>query len=146
MICMRNKKGFTLIELLVVIGIIVFLFVLGVIALGSARQQARDSKRLSDLRAVQAHMEWYFADHNAYPVIPAPGLVLGDPNSSCLNAAGFGPKGCPAPYLDMVPADPGDGKYLYVSSDGTSYVITNTLEGNVNGLQGQIKVTPSGIQ
>ncbi len=143
---MRNKKGFTLIELLVVVGIIVFLFVLGVIALGSARQQARDSKRLSDLRAVQAHMEWYFSDHNAYPVIPAPGLVLGGPNSSCLNASGFQAKGCSAPYLDMVPADPGDGKYVYMSTDGTSYVITDTLEGNVNGLSGNIKVTPSGIQ
>lgn len=143
---MSHKKGFTLIELLVVIGIIVFLFVLGVIALGSARQMARDSKRLSDLRAVQAHLEWYFSDHNAYPVIPAPGLVLGDPNSSCLNTSGFQSKGCPAPYLDIVPADPGDGKYIYVSVDGTGYVITSNLEGNVNGLQGAIKVTPSGIQ
>lgn len=143
---MRNKKGFTLIELLVVIGIIVFLFVLGVIALGSARQMARDSKRLSDLRAVQAHLEWYFSDHNAYPIVAAPGIVLGDPNSSCLNASGFQPKGCAAPYLDIIPADPGDGKYVYVSADGTGYVISDTLEGNVNGLSGAIKVTPSGIQ
>lgn len=143
---MRNKKGFTLIELLVVIGIIVFLFVIGVIALGSAREQARDSKRLSDLRAVQAHLEWYFSDHNSYPIIPAPGLLLGGPNSSCLNASGFAPKGCSAPYLDIIPADPGDGSYMYVSSDGSSYVITDNLEGNVNGLSGPIKVTPSGIQ
>ena len=143
---MRNKKGFTLIELLVVIGIIVFLFVIGVIALGSARQQARDSKRLSDLRAIQAHMEWYFSDHNGYPVIPAPGLLLGGPNSSCLNTAGFQPKGCSAPYLDIVPADPGDETYMYVSADGTGYVISSMLEGNVNGLTGPIKVTPSGIQ
>jgi len=141
-----NKKAFTLIELLVVIGIIVFLFVIGVIALGSARQQARDSKRLSDLRAVQAHLEWYFSDHNGYPVIPAPGLVLGDPSSSCLNTAGFQPKGCSSPYLDIIPADPGDGKYVYVSADGTGYVINSMLEGNVNGLQGNIRVTPSGIQ
>jgi prepilin-type N-terminal cleavage/methylation domain-containing protein len=143
---MKNKKGFTLIELLVVIGIIVFLAIVCVIALGSARQSARDSKRLSDLRAVQAHLEWYFADVNSYPVIPAPGITLGDPGTSCLNKSGFAGKGCIAPYLDMVPADPGDTKYVYSSADGTSYMITASLEGDVNGLQGQIKVTPSGIQ
>jgi len=143
---MVQKKGFTLVELLVVIGIIVFLFVLGVIALGSVRQMARDSKRLSDLRAVQTQLERYFADHNAYPIVAAPGIVLGEPAASCLNTGGFGPRGCPNPYLDVVPTDPGDGRYIYVSADGTGYVITSNLEGEVNGLKGPIRVTPSGIQ
>lgn len=143
---MKQKKGFTLIELLVVIGIIVFLFVLGVIALGSVRQMARDSKRLSDLRAVQTQLERYFADHTAYPIVAAPGIVLGDPSASCLNASGFGPRGCSNPYIDVIPTDPGDGRYIYVSADGTGYVINSNLEGEVNGLQGAIRVTPSGIQ
>lgn len=143
---MVQKKGFTLIELLVVIGIIVFLFVLGVIALGSVRQMARDSKRLSDLRAVQSQLEGYFSDHNAYPIVAAPGVVLGDPSVSCLNGSGFAPRGCSEAYLDVIPTDPGNGKYIYVSSDGASYVISSNLEGEVNGLKGPIKVTPSGIQ
>ncbi len=143
---MVQKKGFTLIELLVVIGIIVFLFVLGVIALGSVRQMARDSMRLDNLRVIQAKLERYFSDNNAYPIVAAPGVVLGDPSVSCLSRSGFAPRGCPEPYIDVIPSDPGDGKYIYVSTDGASYVISGNLEGEVNGLKGPIKVTPSGIQ
>jgi prepilin-type N-terminal cleavage/methylation domain-containing protein len=143
---MVQKKGFTLIELLVVIGIIVFLFVLGVIALGSVRQMARDSIRLENLRMIQAKLERYFSDNNAYPIVPAPGVVLGDPSVICINKSGFAPRGCSDPYIDVIPSDPGDGKYIYVSDTGENYVINGNLEGEVNGLKGPIKVTPSGIQ
>lgn len=143
---MVQKKGFTLIELLVVIGIIVFLFVLGVIALGSVRQMARDSIRLDNLRMIQANLERYFSENNAYPVVASPGVMLGDPAVSCLSSAGFGSRGCQNPYIDVLPKDPGSGKYVYISEDGSSYTINAQLEGEVNGLKGQIRVTPSGIQ
>lgn len=144
-----NKKGFTLIELLVVIAIIGLLSTLAVVALGSAREKARDSKRLSDLKQVQTALELYYTDQNAYPTA-ASGITLGDTSTGnevlCLNASGFGDTGCSNPYMGLVPADPGTGSYTYTSADGTTYSITGTLEGSVGGLSaGAITASPSGI-
>ncbi len=45
-----NKQGFTLIELLVVIAIIGLLSTMAVVSLNSARQKARDARRISDVK------------------------------------------------------------------------------------------------
>lgn len=139
-----NKKGFTLIELLVVIAIIGLLSTLAVVALGSAREKARDSKRLSDLKQVQTALELHYTDVGAYPTEPT-AITLGDTDSVCLNSSGFGATGCTSAYMPQVPADPGSTSYSYVSADGTTYTITATLEGTVNNLTGSIVATPSGI-
>lgn len=142
-----NKKGFTLIELLVVIAIIGLLSTLAVVALGSAREKARDSKRLSDLKQVQTALELYYTDQNSYPTVAAPGAVLGAGNYVCLDPDGFEPTAdCANPYMGLVPTDPGSGEYTYLSADGTTYSITGELEGDVNGLNGAITASPSGIQ
>jgi type II secretion system protein G len=144
-----NKKGFTLIELLVVIAIIGLLSTLAVVALGSARQKARDSKRLSDLKQIQTALELYYTDANAYP-IEATAVTLGSTNEICLNqAAGFTTTGCTNAYMGLVPKDPqSTGTYSYIAaSPGTTYAITATLEGTgPNGLSGTITASPSGIQ
>ena len=140
-----NKKGFTLIELLVVIAIIGLLSTLAVVALGSAREKARDSKRLSDLKQVQTALELYYTDNSAYPIVE-PIQALGTGNYACLNAGGFGAAGCATPYMSIVPTDPGTGSYIYRSASGTTYTIVTSLEGTVNGLQGAIQASPSGIQ
>lgn len=139
-----NKKGFTLIELLVVIAIIGLLSTLAVVALGSARVKARDSKRLSDLKQVQTALELYNTDNNAYPTAAA-GVTLGSGNFACLNTSGWAATGCASPFMGSVPADPGSGSYVYTSADGTTYAVAATLEDTVNNLTGNIRLTPSGI-
>lgn len=139
-----NKRGFTLIELLVVIAIIGLLSTLAVVALGSARVKARDSKRLADLRQVQTALELYFNDKADYPA--GAGVVLGAGNYECLNGSGWQATGCSNAYMGDVPADPKSGSnytYTYASS---SYTITADLEGTVNDLSGTITLSPNGIQ
>jgi general secretion pathway protein G len=138
-----NKKGFTLIELLVVIAIIGLLSTLAVVALGSARVKARDSKRVSDLKQVQTALELYYTDNNAYPAGNA--LLLGEAAGGlCLGSAGFGALGCANPYMGQVPKDPGSNHYTYTMANG-SYTVAATLEGTVNGMSAGITLSPAGI-
>lgn len=140
-----NKKGFTLIELLVVIAIIGLLSTLAVVALGSARVKARDSKRLADLKQLQTALELYYTDNNAYPPAATP-LQLGSAGAACLNATGFTTAGCASPYMGQVPLDPKTGNYTY-SVASSSYSITATLEGTVNNLgPGTVTLSPSGLK
>ncbi len=64
---MKKQKAFTLIELLVVIAIIGILATLAVIALQQARQNARDSKRVADMKQVQTALEIFFNENHRYP-------------------------------------------------------------------------------
>lgn len=141
-----NKKGFTLIELLVVVAIMGLLSTLAVVALGSARLKARDSKRLSDLKQVQTALELYYTDNNAYPTA-ATAVTLGSTNVACLNASGFAATGCASPYMGQVPTDPNStGSYSYISATGATYCVGATLEGAVNSLPaGAIHLNPAGI-
>ncbi|MFA5175283.1 MAG: prepilin-type N-terminal cleavage/methylation domain-containing protein [Patescibacteria group bacterium] len=141
-----NKKGFTLIELLVVIAILGLLSTLAVVALGSAREKARDSKRLSDLKQVQTALELYYTDKGAYPT-ETTAVTLGSSTEACLDgASGFTTTAlCVSPYMGQVPKDPGSNTYSYTSAAGTTYTISATLEGTVGDLSGAIQLTPAGI-
>lgn len=143
-----NKKGFTLIELLVVIAIIGLLSTLAVVALGSARQKARDSKRLSDLKQVQTALELYFTDNNTYPT--STGITLGDVDHKCLGSNGFNAAGSCAGtiYMGLVPAEPTPSAQGYTyNGSSTSYSISAVLEGSINDLTaGDIIATQNGIQ
>ncbi len=139
-----NKKGFTLIELLVVIAIIGLLSTLAVVALGNARQKARDARRLSDLKQLQTALELYYTDQTAYPA--GAGVTLGATGQACLNASGFTTVGCGSPYMGQVPSDPlATQSYVYTLATSSSYIVTANLETTVNGLSGGISLSPSGI-
>lgn len=137
-----NKKGFTLIELLVVIAIIGLLSTLAVVALGNARQKARDARRLSDLKQLQTALELYYTDATAYPSQTG---TLGAGNWACLGTSGFGATGCTGAYMGQVPADPLATQAYDYTAASSSYSVGATLETTVNGLTGHITLTPSGI-
>jgi general secretion pathway protein G len=115
----KKQSGFTLLELLIVIVIIGILALLILPNITSAPKKARDTKRKTDLTAIQKGLEEYFVDNNAYP--------------AALSALTVGS----APILKTVPADPTNtGNYTYVYSPTpsggpySSYTLTACLENN----------------
>ena len=113
------KKGFTLIELLVVIAIIGILASIVLVSLNGARQSARDTKRISDMRSATLALELYFADNAEYP---APAVASTCENFSAnLDTA-----------LGDVFDDPSSGaSYMYGADSASSaqdFVILATLE------------------
>jgi prepilin-type N-terminal cleavage/methylation domain-containing protein len=155
----RSQKGFTLIELLVVIAIIGILSTLAVVALNSARQKSRDSKRVADIKQVQTSLELYFADQQSYPTA-ASAIELGDVNQKALCSNGGYKAACVSgtdtTYMGLVPQKPSpydggcasaDNAYMYTSAAGTTYSITFCLGGAVGDLVSGIHTaTPNGIQ
>ena len=109
----KRNKGFTLIELLVVIAIIGILSSVVLASLNTAREKARDARRISDIKQLQLALELNADDNDGNYVLTLAALA---PN-----------------YISVVPTDPSDASaYLYASGvatvKGTEYHIGATLE------------------
>ena len=125
----RKIKGFTLIELLVVIAIIGLLASIVLVSLNTARQKARDSRRLSDIRQVAIALELYYDNNNnAYPTV----IGCTAANWSGTMATALQTNG----YMTVVPLDPmNNATYFYAYSSPTpsaSYVLKGRLEVTTN--------------
>ncbi|OGZ58668.1 MAG: hypothetical protein A2827_03380 [Candidatus Spechtbacteria bacterium RIFCSPHIGHO2_01_FULL_43_30] len=121
----KNSKGFTLIELLVVIAIIGILATIVLVSLNSARQKARDVKRVGDMRQMQVVLESYYDDVRAYPAGD------GDDATCVMDFVDVGLVGDLTPsYVPGLPADPGSNNYFYdqAIADDQNYVLVATLE------------------
>ncbi len=149
---MRNtQKGFTLIELLVVIAIIGLLSTLAVVALNSAREKSRDSKRVADVKQIQTALELYFADSSdGYPdVDSASPLILGETGAQRLcstTAWETDPCGSETTYMGLVPSAPtpedgdcteAENAYSYSGGD-SAYEISFCIGGTVGDLAGGV--------
>ncbi len=118
----KGQKGFTLIELLVVIAIIGILATIVLVSLNTARQKARDARRLSDLRQIALALEMYYDDHPNTGYIDAGGACI------VINEANLGD--LTPDYIGSLPEDPGTTDYYYgAASDEQDYVLRAILEG-----------------
>jgi prepilin-type N-terminal cleavage/methylation domain-containing protein len=140
---MKNSKnkGFTLIELLVVIAIIGLLSTLSVVALSSARQKARNAKRVADIKQVQTALELYYNDASSYPATISFGGTGQIATSGTVymaivptNAAPYNDGSCP------------NSNYTYNRDTATSYSIVYCISDSTGGLDsGLHHATPAGI-
>lgn len=109
----------------------------------------RDQLRIAHLQAIGSALQSFFAHEEHYPA--GTSIPIGVDLQTCLNSDGWRPaEDCPYPYLGLVPHDPQNFNYTYTAildNNGweVSYEVNALLEGEVNGLNGPIKVTPSGI-
>lgn len=120
LITQNSTQGLTLVETIVVVGIIGILItvIMQVYNPLEHMQQRNDSQRKEDLITVQKALELYYRDYRRYPqhekdtyyikVKPTdPGVEWG--------FNGF------APYIQALPRDPGNFKYVYISEGDQVY-------------------------
>lgn len=108
--------GFTLMELLIVIAIMSILVALAVASFSSAQKRGRDSRRRSDLHALQNAIEQYYANNaGSYPGGTYPNIAVLD-----------------ATYLPGgEPKDPKSvGSYISVTWTTSAYKVCADLEGD----------------
>lgn len=107
-----TERGLTLIELLMVIAIISSLAYMALVSMSIAREKARDTKRIADIREVKIALEMYFDEFQTFPPsLAAPydlPAILSDPAK---------------PYLPTIPNDPLGTSYLYIAASGTGAVL-----------------------
>lgn len=144
------RKGFSLIELLVVIAIIGILSTLAVVALGMARESARDKVRIADMTITHANLELYFARKKEYPRTDKPIMVGVPPYLYICDEGedGFAKEKseCKDDIISVIPTAPsGTTGYQYESKEPfTNYTLRTTLEGEVEGLSGNVSINSSG--
>ena len=136
---MKNKS-FTLIELLVVIAIIAILAAMLLPALSAARERARSSNCISNLKNL-GNLHMMYADDNAgYHLLDIESYWYEngmDPlTKAAHNKSKAGVSGWPAdlsPYLNMEKLDTGGGKASFLcpstTSNATGYITTNYCGG-----------------
>lgn len=142
MISIRKKNsGFTIIELLIVIIVIGILATLVIVTYNGIQQKARNTKRDTDINAIQGQVEAFFAQNGKYPTLNnvndstwrstnMKGLdkeALKDPNNSKTDGTQY----------NLVPTTTADS-YVYAvaptdcnnaGADCIGYTLTATLEG-----------------
>jgi uncharacterized protein (TIGR02145 family)/prepilin-type N-terminal cleavage/methylation domain-containing protein len=132
----QKQKAFTLIELLVVIAIIGILATLAVVALQQARQNARDAKRVADVKQLSTALELYFNDNQSYPE------TIDD-----LQTGGYMEQLPEAPTPADEDCSPEENEYVYtVDAERGDYEISFCVGKQVSDMSpGVLCMTPGGL-
>ena len=147
----NKQSGFTIIELLIVIVVIGILAGLVLTTFNGIQQKARDTERQTDIKAIHAQVEAFWAQKGYYPSLTdlnnrtaTTGFVA--VNLKGLDAGAFeDPKASGTAPIDLLVASTTANRYVYAvtntagttcEADDTTcskYTLTTTLEGTLNG-------------
>ncbi len=150
-----KQSGFTIVELLIVIVVIGILAGLVITTFNGIQQKARDTERETDIKAIHAQVEAFWAQKGYYPSLTdlndrtaTTGFVA--VNLKGLDTGAFqDPKGTASALV----AAPAANSYAYAvtNAGGTSceaddttcarYTLTATLEGTLNGSNTFVKTS-----
>ncbi len=111
----KRFKAFTLIELLVVIAVVGILSGLVFVSMSGAIDAAKDTKRKTDLSAIQKALMMYQSSNGSYPILAS--CTIGP---SCLETE-------LASYIPNLPIDSDTTKHYTYSSNGTNFTLSATL-------------------
>ncbi len=73
----QNQKGFTAVELLAPIGIIGILATVTTVSVSSIRAKGRDTKRVTDVKAIQSNLEIFAETNGGYPTTATKSVIEG---------------------------------------------------------------------
>jgi len=141
-----KNQGFTIVELLIVIVVIGILATLVITTYNGVQSKARDTKRQTDINAIQGQVEAYNTNAGYYPTL----TNLNTPAWRATNLKGLDSSALQDPQgsAQTLVASPAAKSYAYaalpagcdnVTTNCTSYTLTATLENQINGSSTYVK-------
>ncbi|MEO6513633.1 MAG: type II secretion system protein [Candidatus Saccharimonadales bacterium] len=132
----KRQSGFTIVELLIVIVVIGILATLVIVTFSGIQQKARDTKRKTDINAIDSHVEAFYANGGNYPTLAA----VNDATWRSTNMKGLDPAALQDPKgaAQTLVSAPAANGYAYeptgcsgaaTTDTCTAFTLTATLEG-----------------
>ncbi|MFI5270927.1 MAG: type II secretion system protein [Candidatus Saccharimonadales bacterium] len=147
----KRQEGFTIVELLIVIVIIGILATLVIVTFTGIQQRARNTKRTTDINAIDSHLEAYNANNGFYPTLTqmntasfVSGNLKGLDPSALQDPQGSSPTLVDTPAAKAYayqPTDDNNNACDDVTTNCTKFTLTATYEGTVNNSPTYIKTS-----